>query len=84
MTKPEPELSVRTATSDDWPAIRQLTRLTFHEALDAEQGEVERGVFEPDRSLVVRAPSWPGCTNRCATPGPADGWRRAPAGVEIF
>ncbi|MPZ29036.1 MAG: GNAT family N-acetyltransferase [Micromonosporaceae bacterium] len=50
------ELPIRPATAEDWPAISGLMSTAFHETFDEETHEIERSVFEPDRSLVIYDP----------------------------
>ncbi|MEH0983284.1 GNAT family N-acetyltransferase [Micromonospora sp. CPCC 205556] len=52
MTHPVPE--IRVASADDFDDIAQLMADAFHNPFDAEAREVERGIFEPDRGLLVR------------------------------
>jgi len=47
------ELAMRTATADDWPGVSGLMRTVFLSGSDNEREEVDRAVFEPERSLVV-------------------------------
>jgi predicted acetyltransferase len=47
------ELPIRAAADDDWPAVFRLMMTAFHDGVDEEWERIERGVFEPDRSLVV-------------------------------
>lgn len=48
------ELPIRVATNDDWSTVRQLLQTVFHDdSWDETTSNVARGVFEPDRSLVV-------------------------------
>jgi predicted acetyltransferase len=48
------DLPIHRATPDDWPAISDLLRMAFHDAHDEEHERLERSIFEPARSLVVR------------------------------
>lgn len=47
------ELPIRPATAADWPAIFGLLETAFHSPPDEDMSEIERAVFEPDRSLVA-------------------------------
>lgn len=47
------ELPVRAGGLDDWSAISRVMTTAFHDVSDDEIDRVERGVFEPDRSLLV-------------------------------
>lgn len=47
------ELPIRAATAADWPAIAEVTQTAFHDSWSAELDRAERGVFEPERSLLV-------------------------------
>jgi len=49
-----PAYSVTTATPADWDGILRLNQTTFHHVTSAETAEVERSVYEPDRTLLVR------------------------------
>ena len=47
-------LPVVVPRAQDFDEIARLLALAFHNALDPELLEVERGTFEPERSLLVR------------------------------
>jgi predicted acetyltransferase len=47
------EFPIHRGTAADWPAIFELLCAAFHDPVDPEESELERSVFEPDRSLVV-------------------------------
>jgi predicted acetyltransferase len=46
--------AIHQAATGDWPAISRLMQTVFHDTFDDEYNRVERAIFEPDRSLVVR------------------------------
>lgn len=52
MTDREPPIEI--ATVDDWDQIGQLKADAFHHPLDEDEHDSERGVYEPDRSLLIR------------------------------
>lgn len=54
------DLAIRPGTVDDWPAIWRLLQQVFHMIPDDEHERAERATFEPDRSLVVTDPAYPG------------------------
>lgn len=47
-------LPVMVPRAEDFDEIARMLALAFHVGLDPELKEVERGAFEPDRSLLVR------------------------------
>jgi predicted acetyltransferase len=47
------ELPIRAATPDDFDAVDAHLTRAFHGTPDADFHDIERGVFEPERSLVV-------------------------------
>lgn len=47
------EVPIREGVADDWPAINKLLSQVFHHENDPAASDVERSVFEPDRSLVA-------------------------------
>jgi len=47
------ELPIRVAAAEDFDAISRLLFTAFNDAFDEELHNVERGIFEPDRALVV-------------------------------
>jgi predicted acetyltransferase len=47
------DLPIRVATQEDWEQVAQLIFAVFNEAADAQEQEVQHGVYEPDRTLVV-------------------------------
>jgi predicted acetyltransferase len=53
---PEPasdEYSLRTATADDWDAINVALTEAFSDDWDSDVQDVERAVYEPDRTVVA-------------------------------
>jgi predicted acetyltransferase len=52
MTDAEPLIQI--GTPGDWDEVSELLRSAFHNIFDEEERESERGVFEPERSLLVR------------------------------
>jgi predicted N-acetyltransferase YhbS len=48
------EISIGTASEDDWDAIYPAMSLAFNEDGDEQSARAERGVFEPARVLVAR------------------------------
>lgn len=49
-----PPLPVATARTEDFDELARLLGHLFHAPFDAETHEVERALFEPDRTLLVR------------------------------
>jgi predicted acetyltransferase len=47
------DLAIRPGTTGDWPAIASLLNTVFHETRDEGEDSAWRGVFEPERSLLV-------------------------------
>ncbi|MFC0006784.1 GNAT family N-acetyltransferase [Micromonospora siamensis] len=47
-------IDIEVGRAEDFDEIGQLLGTAFHETPDPEVHEIERGVFEPDRSLLVR------------------------------
>ncbi len=47
------DYSLRTATADDWPAIDAVLMTAFNEEAEEDASEVERAVFEPDRTVLA-------------------------------
>jgi predicted acetyltransferase len=48
------DFAIHQGTIDDWPAISRLMQTVFLDTFDDDYDQVERAIFEPDRSLVVR------------------------------
>jgi predicted acetyltransferase len=49
----EDELPMRVGTAEDFEAVSRLVQGAFHADPDPETVEIERGITEPDRALVV-------------------------------
>jgi predicted acetyltransferase len=49
----EDQLPIRIGTPDDWDAVASLLTRVFHDTPDPDLHEIEREIFEPDRSLIV-------------------------------
>jgi len=47
-------LAIRQSTMNDWSAVSRLMQTVFLDTFDNEYDQVERAVFEPNRSLAIR------------------------------
>lgn len=47
------DLAIRPGTADDWPAVTSVLNTVFHESRDEQDDSAWRGVFEPERALLV-------------------------------
>jgi len=47
------ELPIRVGTPEDWDAVSRLLFTAFNDTFDDEQSRVERGIYEPDRTLLT-------------------------------
>ncbi len=47
-------LPIETARAEDWDKINRFLGQLFHHGIDSETHEIERAIFEPERTLLVR------------------------------